>query len=92
MPDREKVIEGLERIQKGCPYAHFNDCLVIRDALALLREQDAVEPIPTGTVREIGDTGYYTPIFLCGNCSKHLPIMEFKTEYCPFCGRKVDWE
>ena len=60
MADREKVIKGLEILMNGCEYIHCDDCCfyistkptrcglreeqIQEDALALLKEQDAVEP------------------------------------------------
>lgn len=52
MPDREKVIKGLEHCQRigdcgDCPYQEDLDpdvgCGMHADAIALLREQDTVE-------------------------------------------------
>ena len=51
MPDREKVIKGLECHAKGakgclfdCPYGNENGCqlLLCSDALALLKKQDEI--------------------------------------------------
>ena len=54
MPDREKVLKALEyhketAVCNGCPYAEYSNtpegyCPVYDDAIALLREQEAVEP------------------------------------------------
>lgn len=54
MPDREKVLLALEHhketaVCNGCPYAEDDDtqegyCPVYDDAIALLREQEPVEP------------------------------------------------
>ena len=50
MPDREQVIKGLECEEYSeyarcnqCPYVQFHKCktLLMRDALALLKEQEA---------------------------------------------------
>ena len=81
-----------ECIQKGCPYAHFDNCddLAIRDAIELLREQEAVKPTPTDYVRTLNDR-YYSQIWECGICGENLPGARFETKYCPNCGRKVDW-
>ena len=52
MPDREKVIKGLECHAKGargclfdCPYGNENGCqlLLCSDALALLKEQEVTQ-------------------------------------------------
>lgn len=47
---------------------------------AILREQNAVKP------REQEETRIWT---VCGNCSQHLIS---KWLWCPYCGRKVQWE
>ena len=58
MPDREKVIKGLEILMNGCEYIHCDDCCfyistktfrcglreeeIREDALALLKEQPQI--------------------------------------------------
>ena len=102
MPDREKIIKGLECCTKGnvcfsdCPY--FKEvpiadgkCITIlqADALALLKEQEAVTPYidideakcPICKVKLtrqelIGDNVLFEDFF----------------DYCPHCGRSVKWE
>ena len=91
MPDIEKVIKGLEICTTrpcyctDCPYKK-ECCLdsqdVMEDALSLLKEQEAVEPIITdhivfGTSRK------------CSKCNQYL----FPAgKYCPHCGKEVKWE
>lgn len=87
MPDREKVIE------------HLYDCLaasrpenmwvfvrktIVGDALALLKEQEAVKPIYNG--EKYGD---HLPH--CGNCEKVLPdnAVYGKVNFCHYCGKAV---
>lgn len=53
--------------------------VLAKDTLAMLREQDAVEP------REQEETHTWT---VCGNCSQHLIS---KWLWCPYCGRKIKW-
>ena len=100
MADREKVIKGLERHRvdnnhrikcADCPY-YVDDGNHIRcvndlhdDAIALLKEQEAVEPLPqnsNGWVRTI-------KLWYCGAC--HSKISRRTSKYCPNCGRKVKW-
>ena len=81
MPDREKVI------------GHLNDCMeasrrdntwvfvrkdIVVDALALLKEQEAVKP-RISTVEQ-----------RCGNCNKVIEMDGWKV--CPWCGKPILWE
>ena len=100
--DREKVIKGLECCTmectyehpfrcKGCPYSQDDapcEALPVkRDALALLKEQEAVEP----TINEYGKA-----YCICGEnvwiipSSKNLPSV--RSKYCSECGRRMKWE
>lgn len=94
MPDREKVIKGLERLIgtagcvaiydsdcKSCPYKHINGCVdqVLKDALELLKAQE-----PKKAENEHEEMGL---IFSeCGCC--HNAIRR-PWRYCPFCGKAV---
>ena len=93
MPDIEKVIKGLEVCTSkpcyctDCPYK-ANCCLdsqeVMEDALALLKEQEADEPISfmDGIVER----------FACKKCGKHLLMTSWgRDNYCSKCGQKVKW-
>ena len=51
------------------------------DALALLKEQEAVEPIHPETADD--------PWFRCGSCGEEIVSEQFR--FCPECGRKVLW-
>ena len=97
--DREKVIKGLEVCtkpgtrgcfydMKECPYDE-NGCrmALMRDALALLKEQEAVEPYQ------------HDAVWLCGNCEKEvvgwdddIDGKENRYPYCRQCGKSVKWE
>jgi len=96
MPDREKVIRGLEVCStvedlapcpNECPY-HKPDAVcygtarLMRDALALLREQE-----PVGVVKGIG-------YLYCGGCKTALAPLDWPKpwKFCPWCGRRVRWE
>ena len=99
MAEWEKVLQALEHCDlcsdmpncPGCAYLREPDCMehLKRDIIALLREQEPVEPLlQTG--------GNY----VCGRCQMYTvgfqhPITgkSVKTwKYCPACGRKVRWE
>ena len=90
MPDREKVIMGLDCLITNevpcdeCPYYGSGYCTknIAADALALLREQEAVEPIKTLD----GNGNLWRD---CGKCGGVLPK---DAQYCPTCGRKVKWD
>lgn len=96
MADREKVIKGLKAHADGCGYrSHHCDAMecpyrygdescdieeMCRDAIELLKEQEAVKPI-----RQIEQTEWT----VCGNCRKHIIS---KWTFCPYCGQAVKWE
>lgn len=88
MPDREKVIKCLELCRKltasceGCPYENVppvENCMLTMhdDALALLKEHDAVMPRVSSVDQR------------CGNCNKVIEMDGWKT--CPWCGKPIDW-
>lgn len=101
LPDREKVIRGLECCGRWtgdalwdevrcsqCPYDSTEiGCghRLTADTLALLREQEPVKP-----KRE--DAGHRI-IMLCGACGAPIPThggwRYYK--YCPTCGRGIKW-
>lgn len=91
MPDREKVIKGLEHCSEdgceGCPYEP--DCLMAdgfselaKDALELLKEQEAKSAIIEGS--DVAHVGR------CPSC--HVILTPFRANYCYCCGRKVKWD
>jgi hypothetical protein len=101
VPDREKVIRGLETCRtrvhcKECPYAYdkradesYCEAVLHNDALALLKEQEAVKPYI-----DIDEAK-------CPICKVKLTRQELLGEdvlfedffdYCPRCGRKVKWQ
>ena len=101
---REKVIKGLEccnslhndsivKCATDCPYWEFDaKCrgFVMRDALALLKAQEPVEP----TEPDEDNMRY------CGACGSPVgyevleaPGIEYvQYNYCPECGRAVKWD
>lgn len=96
MADREKVISDLKEqiawirdndFHKFPGWGHA--VLAMRDALALLKEQEAVKPVV--------DIDTWT----CGNCGHTLEhqkllgdnvLFHEQYDYCPMCGKKVKWE
>ena len=106
MPDREKAIKGLEhcglnekRGCVGCPYS--DECgdfgrdagmsSLATDALALLREQEPVEPTATDEAIRVkyncGECGY-----LVGFVSTIHDDMQYRAKFCPECGKRVKWD
>ena len=99
MPDREKVIKGLECCDNDecdiCPYdlsCDENDlgtcrATLHRDALALLKAQEPKKPIVSG--KRYGN--YFEH---CPSCEIMLPISSDygKSFYCYKCGQAVKWE
>ena len=98
MPDREKIIKGLEchstsvwKMQcNDCPYTGDEMCAenLVNDALSLLKEQEAVEPIKMQ--RMDGNFSFFVPYYLCGNCRYELVGKDVM--FCHHCGRSVKWE
>lgn len=97
MPDREKVIRGLEccnapNRHENCPYdgaAHYNICThhLLSDAIALLQEQMDMEPVPV-IVEPMNDSTF----IFCGACRCMLAQNRPKSYYfCPWCGKRVKW-
>ena len=95
MADREKVINALEICAEGfscpkdCPYwMECNDLEkpmfveLAKDALSLLKDQEAVEPI-----LGVGECPCET-WFVCPVCK--ISVMQFDN-YCSHCGRMLKW-
>lgn len=109
MPDMEKVRKGLYQHCEGsifdrcgeCPYYEVADepfqCrdALLMDALALLKEQDAVEPCLMQDAKGIWNT-----CVKCGHILKSAflnPMEENNTffyypKFCSECGQKVKWK
>ena len=91
--DRAKVVKGLDshRIDNNhrihcddCPYYvddgdHIQCVNILHDdAIALLKEQEAVEPrVSTAEQR-------------CGHCNKVIEMDGWQS--CPWCGKRIDWK
>lgn len=89
MPDREKVIEGLKELsgflfkEYGKARAeeanlYYDRFLAADNAINLLKEQEAVNPIERN--------GFY----YCGSC--RYALMTNHQKYCSDCGRAVKWK
>ena len=100
MPDREKVIDGLEMLrffnqragrELWADKPHdiqetdiANADAIFADALALLKEQEAKK------VR-ISQTLYAIKYGLCPKCGKQIDTL-VNQYYCGFCGQELKWE
>lgn len=97
MTDREKVITALQHCIKkpcntNCPYFSSDDptqayCLfhrIMPDALALLKEQEAVDP----KIFQSEDF-LWSHWYICGACE--YPV-DPGDKFCRKCGRPIKWE
>ena len=76
--------DGLGCSRVPCPYNQFEDCegILHRDALALLKAQEAVNP---NTIMLGNMVMYY-------QCPACLATIDKGTKFCPDCGRAVKWD
>lgn len=85
MPDREKV--GKE-IKDGIVFAESRGfgglANTMRDALALLKEQEAVEPILKRKGRSKAFNDYVCPV-----CDQEIA---YEQNYCSECGKPILWK
>ena len=94
MPDREKVIRGLEchynvfvRCSE-CPYWGGEAChrdQLAKDALELLRGLEPVRPTREFS-EDIENCAWW---YACGVCKRAI---DYKDGYCRHCGRAVKWD
>ena len=95
MPDREKVIKWLSELE-GFLFSEYGKVsaneaniwydrfLMVSDALALLKEQEAVEPI---LIREGRNKNYND--YVCPHCDNEVC---YEQNYCSECGVRFLWE
>ena len=93
--DREKVMQALDDSLKnqhcgfvdgiGDVYAVSEE--TIKNIIALLKEQEAVEPQKTPFPDASRSDGSW--FYVCGECSKPIDPMD---KFCRWCGRAVKWE
>ena len=95
MIEREKVIAALEcclspNDHENCPYdgigKTYSHCLkkLVTDALALLKEQEAVEPKIFRS-----EDFLWSQWYICGACE--YPV-DPGDKFCRKCGRPIKWE
>lgn len=101
MPDREKVIRGLEEteimlkqaVDRGGEMAvmgAFKCYNHVSDAIAMLKEQEAKIPLIMQDIE-----GIWSTCPTCGNKLRAILAMEMNTyfpKYCQECGQAVKWE
>ena len=82
MIDREKVIEALQYLISGeCTDTQFDYLDEIEAAIAMLKEQEPVEP---------KEKDY---VWRCGKCDEYLTAIEnHRIRFCLYCGKAVKWE
>ena len=101
MPDREKVIKGLEELcehlfheykicYRGDEEDVYNRFLIADNALALLKDQEAK------TGKWIAQDGYDGDVYYdCSACGESWVMIEGTPQengmrYCPHCGAKME--
>ncbi len=106
LPDREKVIRGLESLRDICNAkadmaigegrtAWAGYASVVHLALALLREQEPVKPVKyfTATIMSDGPDGLRAECAVDSyRCGNCHKAIMVKPSFCPNCGRAVKWE
>ena len=85
MADRKKVLTQLAEIGIGLDMAGYHDdAQCVRDALAMLREQEPVEPKKADAWPRM--------ITICGACGSQIPTPGgWRYNYCPTCGKEIKW-
>jgi hypothetical protein len=96
MPDREKVIKGLEcctfilgkRKCNECPYQPDNGCYQMQnDFHDLLKEWEPKQVLSVADSVEGIEVGY------CPSCDRAIVNKKIdETKFCKFCGQAVKWE
>ena len=87
MLDRDKTIEGLERLLF---FGKRNDARLVKEtcesAIMLLKAQEPpVQPIVGGDGNGDGATHWYA----CGACETDVSPGD---RYCRYCGRRIQWD
>ena len=98
MPDKEKVIthfrDAIEA--SGCDNKwRFVRVDILEEAIALLKEQEAVNPAdkPTDAIMMIDEYRWKHTMGRCGNCKAPLPALDgLRSKFCWMCGRAVKWD
>ena len=108
MPDREKVIKGLETIKQFFGYglpstAEMFDSYygTLNDAIAMLKEHEAKQAIKQ-TYHVMMNRDYENPVevtrydWLCPTCKsllcRDIDVIDDNYHFCKVCGQAVKWE
>ena len=95
MPDREKTIKRLEHLSEwlfhlyqvvcdGDAPDYYDAYKTVDEALALLKEQEAEQPI-------VHENSYGWKFYYCPKCKQEF-YQNRKQAYCDKCGKAVKWE
>ena len=84
MTDREQVIAELEYMKRDVLEDSDKD-ITLNKAIALLKEQEAVEPTVDGIEEYDGHSSWW---YQCGKCK--TPI-DHGDRFCRWCGMRVKW-
>ena len=88
MPDREKVIDGLEYLVTAYAF-HGDDAQCLGGAIDLLKEQEPVEPKISNTAIPVSKTAVrFVKTYWCGACGEAINQSD---AYCRKCGKAVKW-
>ena len=91
--DRETVVRQLETDyrdaeRRGWIFVPISR-RTVKDALALLKEQEVVEP---KQVDLYGNDEWWGLVCVCPDCKAEWMSDKADTHFCPKCGKKVKWE
>ena len=95
MPNREKVIKGLEEFKADLKQFAGNkaDWQKVDDALELLKAMAPIAPAKKSfVICGVDDYGRTPMMDVCGACGEWLKPAAGGPIYCPRCGRKVKWD
>ena len=86
MDDKNLLIERLERLAIVLDELMPGCAELVRDAIAMLKEQEAVEPRKKDDGNPQPWTAWW---YVCGDCGQEI---EYHDRYCRWCGKPVKWD
>jgi len=97
MAETENVIKGLENLSEwlfqqyrvvydGDAPNYYDAYKTVDDALALLKEQEA---IPPGKESDGNPGKWASWWYVCGACGKEI---DYRNRFCRYCGHEVKWD
>lgn len=84
MPDREKVIKGLEVILEETADMFYRS--TIQDAMALLKASEPVRPM-----KKLVYNVRKGPVVFSYVCPVCMCVLQWHWNACPICGKAVKW-